>query len=65
MRGDANTDNWLNLLDVIYVINYLYKGGSAPASPEAADANFDGGINLMDATYLVNYFYKSGPPPPQ
>jgi len=65
MRGDANTDNQLNLLDVVFVINYLYKGGSSPASPDAADANYDGGINLMDATYLVNYFYKSGPPPPQ
>jgi len=65
MRGDANTDNQLNLLDILYIIDYLYEGGEPPASTEAADANYDGSINLMDGTYLVNYFYKSGPPPPQ
>jgi len=65
MRGDANTDNLLNLMDIIFVINYLYKSGDSPVSPEAADANYDGSVNLMDATFLVNYFYKAGPPPPQ
>ncbi len=65
LRGDANTDNLLNLMDVLFIINYLYKAGDAPVSSEAADANYDTALNLLDAIYLVNYFYKSGPPPPQ
>ncbi len=64
LRGDVNSDEDLNLLDIMYLISYLYKDGQAPASSEAADANFDNTLNLMDCTYLINFFYKSGPPPP-
>lgn len=65
LRGDANSDNEMNMLDIMFLINYLYKAGPAPASLEAADVNFDSLLNLMDPTYLINFFYKQGPPPPQ
>ncbi|UCD95389.1 MAG: IPT/TIG domain-containing protein [Candidatus Zixiibacteriota bacterium] len=65
LRGDANSDTELNMLDIMFIINYLYKSGPAPAYEDAADANYDGGINLNDASFLVTYFYKGGPPPPQ
>jgi hypothetical protein len=64
MRGDANGDQMLNMLDIMYIINYLYKGGNEPAQMDAADTNADLIINLMDASYLVNFFYLGGPPPP-
>lgn len=65
LRGDANADNQLNLMDVLFVLSYLYKDGNTPVSLDAADANYDTSINLLDAIYLLNYFYKEGPPPPQ
>jgi len=65
LRGDANSDTSLNMLDIVYLVNYLYKDGPAPATDVSADANYDSSINIMDATYLVNYFYRQGPPPPQ
>ena len=64
LRGDANTDDNLNLLDVMYLVNYLYKGGPAPVAQEAADVNFDGSVNILDVSYMVNYLYRQGPPPP-
>jgi hypothetical protein len=64
LRGDINFDTQLNMLDILYLINYLYKEGDAPVSMEAADANYDTSVNLMDATFLINFFYKGGPPPP-
>jgi len=64
MRGDANSDNRLDVSDIMFLVNYLYKHGRSPASFEAADVNFDQTLNLLDASFLTNYFYKAGPPPP-
>ncbi|UCD93851.1 MAG: C10 family peptidase [Candidatus Zixiibacteriota bacterium] len=61
--GDADGSGSVNLLDVTFIINYLYKSGPAPDPEEAADADGSGSINLLDVTHLINYLYKSGPLP--
>jgi len=61
--GDANGDLTINILDITYLISYLYKGGPPPVSPEMADVNGDGTVNILDITYLLNYLYKGGPAP--
>lgn len=60
--GDANGDNNLNLSDVIFLANYLLKGGP---TPELLASDVDGNqqINLADVIYLANYLFKSGPAP--
>ena len=63
MCGDVNDSGDINILDITYLINYLYRAGPAPPYPEAADVNFDGTINIMDITYLINYLYRGGPDP--
>lgn len=61
--GDADGGGTINLLDITYLISYLYKGGPAPEPIEAGDANGDGTINLLDITYLISYLYRGGPEP--
>jgi hypothetical protein len=66
--GDLNRDGELGLSDVVYLINYLFKGGDPPLCPPepftpCADANGDGGTGLADVVYLINYLFKSGPAP--
>ena len=61
--GDVEFDNAINVLDVVFIINYAYKGGTAPDPPEFADVNSDTNINILDIVYLINYIYKSGPEP--
>ena len=61
--GDASNNDMLNILDVTYVINYLYKGGPAPVCNDEADANGSNNLNILDATHVINYLYKGGPPP--
>ncbi|UCB52068.1 MAG: right-handed parallel beta-helix repeat-containing protein [Candidatus Zixiibacteriota bacterium] len=63
VHGDANGDGTLNVGDVIYLLVYLYRNGSAPNPIEAGDVNCDGTVNVGDVVYLVNYLYKGGPPP--
>lgn len=65
MPGDANNTFSYNILDVTYIINYLYKGGPTP-TPYAVcsgDANASCSINILDVSYLINYLYKGGPSP--
>jgi hypothetical protein len=62
-RGDATGDGVINSADVVYLINYLFKGGPAPEPLEAVDCNCDGIINSADVVYLINYLFKGGPPP--
>jgi len=62
--GDADGGGGLNLLDVTYVINFLYKEGPAPVPVEAAgECNGDGNLNILDVTHLINFLYKDGPAP--
>jgi hypothetical protein len=61
--GDANTDGQVNVGDAVFLINYIFKGGSAPDPLEAGDANCDGQVNVGDAVYLVNYIFRGGPEP--
>ena len=63
MPGDANGDQKIDLGDVVYLVNYLFKDGSPPDPLEAGDANCDGTVDLGDVVYLVNYLYREGPPP--
>jgi hypothetical protein len=61
--GDANGDGVINIADVIYMINYLYRSGPYPSSFEAGDANCDGDHGIVDIILLINYLYKGGRPP--
>jgi hypothetical protein len=62
-KGDATGDGVINLGDLVFIINYLFKNGPAPDPITVADVNCDGKINLGDLVYLINYLYKGGPAP--
>jgi hypothetical protein len=64
--GDIDSDGLINMLDILYLISYLYKGGAAPGTPEGADVadvNNDNSVNMLDILYLIAYLYKGGPEP--
>jgi len=63
--GDFSSDDAINLLDILFVINYLYGNppGPAPEPIEAGDVNDDGAVNLLDILYLIDYLYGHPPGP--
>lgn len=61
--GDVNNDGGLDILDVIFLINFKYKGGPAPDPLNNANINGIDPINILDVVYLIGYIYKSGPAP--
>jgi hypothetical protein len=63
MRGDANSDGSVAAGDIVYMLNYLFRGGDPPCPMESGDANCDGSVGPGDVVYLINYLYRGGPPP--
>ena len=71
LRGDANRDGKKSVSDVVFLINYLFKGGPAPDPVDLGDANFcntnppvlPGEPTVADVVYLVNYLFKGGVAP--
>ncbi len=62
--GDIDGDFAVNILDVIYLINWKYKNGPQTiAARWRADVNADLSYNILDAVYLINSLYKDGPGP--
>jgi len=61
--GDINSDGNIDILDIVFLINFKYKGGPAP--DPLNNANVDGidPINILDIVYLINNLYKLGPAP--
>jgi len=57
--GDANVDGKVSVSDVVYLINFLFKGGTEPWMAYS-DANGDGKISVSDVVYEINYLFKGG-----
>jgi len=61
--GDVNHDGDINILDVVFIVNYKYKGGLAPDPLNIANVDGIDPINILDVVYIINYKYKGGPAP--
>jgi hypothetical protein len=58
--GDANDDDFVNITDAVWIINYVFQGGSPPIPFDAGDTNCDGDVNVSDAIYIINYIFVGG-----
>jgi uncharacterized protein YgiM (DUF1202 family) len=62
-RGDTNGDGIIDLGDLVYLINFLYKGGPAPDALTVGDCNCNGVVDVGDVIFLINYLFRDGPLP--
>ncbi len=63
VAGDADRNAAVNLADIIYLVNFIYKGGHPPVPLARGDVNANCAVNLGDIIYLVNSIFKGGPTP--
>ncbi len=66
--GDANGTGTINISDAVFLIAYIFAGGTAPGycggNPNGmGDASGDGKINISDAVYLIAYIFAGGTQP--
>ena len=62
IRGDADGDGTVNIVDPISVLRYL-SGTQSIDCLDAIDANDNGVVNLVDAVYMFHYLFLFGDPP--
>ena len=60
---DITQDGSVNILDILYLLDFLYKDGPPMPSETIGDVDNSGDINILDVIYLINFCYKSGPSP--
>jgi hypothetical protein len=65
LRGNINNDSEnLDALDLVYLVNYIFRYGPEPACPEETDVNNDGKLGTIhDLVYIINVLSRFGPPP--
>ncbi len=61
--GDVNANWTVDILDIVYLVNFKFKGGPAPTPMYSGDMDGNCTINILDIVYLVNYKFKTGPEP--
>lgn len=64
IRGDVNSDGYINMSDVTAVINYILGKSSGTFVLAAADTDSNGLINLADLTDIINYILYGAPTDP-
>jgi len=64
MTGDVNLDGVITSADIIYKVNFVFKGGFKPLPCEGAgDVNCSGTVTSADIIYLVGFVFKGAAPP--
>ena len=64
MTGDVNTDANHTSADIIYLVNFVFKGGPAPLPcPAAGDVDCSLSVTSADIIYMVNFVFKGGVAP--
>ncbi|NIS15697.1 MAG: VWA domain-containing protein [Aliifodinibius sp.] len=61
--GDANGDGSLNVSDAVYLVIYIFQGGTPPPYMPSADCNCDSTINISDAVVIINNIFLGGDSP--
>lgn len=66
IRGDLNSDgDDANILDLTYMVDFIFRGGTVSYCPLEADLNSDGiPSTILDLTFIVDFIFRgSGLPP--
>ncbi len=61
--GDADGSGIITISDAVFLINYIFAGGTAPYDIAAGDADCNGVISISDAVYLINFIFGGGAAP--
>lgn len=63
LAGDIDSSGAINISDLTFLVDYLFRGGTEPPCYGQGDMDGSGQIDVMDLTYLVDYLFRGGPAP--
>lgn len=61
--GDVMYDGKVNISDAVFLIGYVFSGGSEPDPYLSGDVNCDGKANLGDVVYIIRFVFRNGADP--
>lgn len=61
--GNVDGSPEILVSDLVFLVDYVFKGGPAPVPEESGDVNCDSDINVADLVFLVEFLFKGGPSP--
>ena len=60
---DDDPSGVIDISDLVYLVDWMFIGGTEPNALMAADCNGDGVNDISDLVWLVDYMFIGGPPP--
>jgi hypothetical protein len=60
--GDADNNGEVDILDILLLIDYKFKGGPPPLYFNSSDVNSDGIIDIIDLLNFIDFKFLEGPP---
>jgi hypothetical protein len=63
VKGDADLSGAVDISDAVYLVRYIFNGGSMPVPYQAGDANCDLTVDISDVVYLIAFIFAAGPAP--
>jgi hypothetical protein len=61
--GDADANDAVDISDAVYLISYIFTGGSAPNPLGRGDVDCSSTVDISDAVYLISYIFGGGADP--
>ena len=61
--GDVNETGDINVADLVYTIDFVFRGGPEPMPYLSGDCDLSGDVNVADLVFMVSYLFKGGPEP--
>ncbi len=64
LRGDLNESGEINLSDLTFMIDAVWRGGPDPGCPSHGDINnSEGDMNISDVTFMIDFLFRGGGAP--
>jgi hypothetical protein len=64
LSGDVNESGSVDIDDVVYLIAYVFSGGSTPVPDECCgDVDGASGVDIDDIVYLIAFVFQGGAAP--
>jgi len=63
VAGDMNSSGWVDIDDIVAILDYAFTGGYDPAMALRGDCDCSGNVDIDDIVYLVGYIFANGPEP--
>ncbi|MFH1891528.1 MAG: dockerin type I repeat-containing protein [Candidatus Zixiibacteriota bacterium] len=61
--GDVTGEGGVDIDDAVFLVAYIFLGGSVPDPLEIGDVDCSGQIDIDDVVYMIAYIFTGGPAP--